>query len=213
MTSQMLLILGAGEFAEDVADMANECGYEVKAFVGSKNRENCRTTILNKPVYWVDEIAEFADHCEVICALGTTFRGEFIDQVQQMGFRFTTLIHPFSFVSKLSTVKTGSVICAGVVISAGCVIGRHVLINRGSLIGHHVQINDYTTVSPGANIGGACKIAQKVYLGMGSIIRNGCSVGKSSIVGAGAVVVKDVPQNVQVMGVPAKIVKNDVGGL
>ena len=213
MNRQALLILGTGVFAEDVADIANECGCDVMAFVESKNRENCERTILDKKVYWVDEIAEFADSCKVICALGTTFRDEFIGQVTQMGFSFTTLIHPFSFVSKQSTVDTGSVICAGVVVSAGCVIGKHVLINRGSLIGHHVQIDDYTTVSPGVNIGGTCRIAEKVYLGMGSIIRNKCTVGKNSIVGVGAVVVKDVPQNVQVIGVPARIVKEGVEGL
>jgi acetyltransferase-like isoleucine patch superfamily enzyme len=75
------------------------------------------------------------------------------------------------------------------------------------LIGHHVQIGDYTTISPGANIAGKCLIGNLCYIGMGAIILDGITIGDNSIVGAGAVVTKDVPERVQVVGVPARIVK------
>jgi acetyltransferase-like isoleucine patch superfamily enzyme len=42
---------------------------------------------------------------------------------------------------------------------------------------------------------------------MGAVILDGISVGSNSVVGAGAVVTKDVPGSVQVMGIPARISK------
>lgn len=42
---------------------------------------------------------------------------------------------------------------------------------------------------------------------MGAIILDGITIGKNVIVGAGAVVTKDVPDNVLVVGLPARIIK------
>jgi acetyltransferase-like isoleucine patch superfamily enzyme len=47
---------------------------------------------------------------------------------------------------------------------------------------------------------------------MGALILNTVSVGAYSVVGAGAVVTRDVPDHVQVVGVPAEIVKEGVEG-
>ena len=47
---------------------------------------------------------------------------------------------------------------------------------------------------------------------MGALVLDRISVGSHSIVGAGAVVTKDVPDNVQVVGAPAKIVNENIEG-
>lgn len=51
------------------------------------------------------------------------------------------------------------------------------------------------------------KICQGVWIGAGAIILKGVTVGSRSVVGAGAVVVKDVPEDVVVGGNPAKVIK------
>ena len=208
-----LLILGAGAFAEDIADIAQECGFEVIGFVESQNRQRCQDRLFEKPIFWIDQIACWHDRCFVVCALGTTFRHHFIAQVRAMHFTFIKLIHPSAHVSSRCRIEDGSVISAGVVIAAGAQIGKHVLVNRGSLIGHHAEIGDFVTLGPGTNLGGNSRIGHRVYLGMGSIIRNNCRVGKKSVVAAGSVVVKDVPEQVQVMGVPAKITRENIEGI
>jgi acetyltransferase-like isoleucine patch superfamily enzyme len=45
------------------------------------------------------------------------------------------------------------------------------------------------------------------YIGMGAIVIDRIRVGAGSVVAAGAVVTKDVPAGTQVMGVPARVVK------
>ncbi|MNL81490.1 Galactoside O-acetyltransferase [compost metagenome] len=45
------------------------------------------------------------------------------------------------------------------------------------------------------------------WLGAGAMIMPGVTIGENAIVSAGAVVTRDVPANVVVAGVPAKIIK------
>ena len=48
---------------------------------------------------------------------------------------------------------------------------------------------------------------------LGAVIRDHLTIGREAVVGAGAVVVKSVPDNVLVTGVPAHISKTQVKGL
>lgn len=51
------------------------------------------------------------------------------------------------------------------------------------------------------------RIGNNVFIGAGARILGGISVGDNAIIGANAVVIKDVPANATVVGVPAKIIK------
>jgi len=62
-------------------------------------------------------------------------------------------------------------------------------------------------------VGGNTRVDDAVYVGIGATVLNGVSVGTGSVIGAGAVVTRDVPDRVQVMGVPARVVKEDIAGL
>ena len=50
-------------------------------------------------------------------------------------------------------------------------------------------------------------LAENVWIGDRAVVGKGVTIGKNSIVAAGAVVVKDVPENVVVGGNPARIIK------
>lgn len=54
---------------------------------------------------------------------------------------------------------------------------------------------------------GHIHIKKNVWIGAGATILAGVTVGENSIVAAGAIVSKDVPDNVIVGGIPAKIIK------
>ena len=105
-------------------------------------------------------------------------------------------------------------------------LGRHVFINAGCCfqdqggieIGDNVQIGHQTviaTLNHDLNpekrwnmIPAPVKIGNNVWIGSHSTILAGVTIGDNSVVAAGAVVTKDVPANVVVGGVPAKIIKN-----
>lgn len=207
------LILGTRTLSVEIADIISDTpNIRLAGFVENMEPEKCRENLDGLPVYWVDDIAKLAKtHCAV-CALATTHRKRFIEQVSAYKIPFATIVHPSARVSSKSTLGEGTIISAGVIIGAHTHLARHVIINRGALIGHHTKIGDYATIQPGANIAGLCTIGNAAYIGMGAIVLDHISVGSHSIVGAGAVVTKDVPDNVQVVGVPAKIVKQNIEG-
>jgi sugar O-acyltransferase (sialic acid O-acetyltransferase NeuD family) len=208
-----LLILGTGTFAQEVADLASEVpGFKVVGFVENWELEKCQGTLSGLPILWVDKLAEFVATHWAVCGLGTTQRSRFTEQVAAYGIRFATIIHPKARISTTSSLDEGSVVSVGVIVAAHTQIGRHVILNRGALIGHHTKIGDFTTIGPGANIAGNCRIGTATYIGMGAVVLDHLTIGAHSVVGAGAVVTRDVPDHVQVMGVPARIITENIPG-
>ena len=51
------------------------------------------------------------------------------------------------------------------------------------------------------------RINDNVWIGAGARILDGVEIGRNSIVGAGSVVTKSIPENVTVVGVPARTIK------
>ena len=88
----------------------------------------------------------------------------------------------------------------------GIEIGNNVLIGQQVVI---ATLNHELTPSKRANLLPApVKIGNNVWIGAHATILAGVTIGDNSVVAAGAVVNKDVPANVVVAGVPAKVIKN-----
>jgi len=117
---------------------------------------------------------------------------------------FLTIISPHSYVSTRASVGTASVIQRGVTIMPNVKIGKGCKLNVNSTVHHDVIIGDFCTLAPQALVLGKAILEEQVYVGAGAIIRQRCRIGKGATIGAGAVVVKDVPPGVTVMGIPAK---------
>ena len=105
-------------------------------------------------------------------------------------------------------ISEGCIIATGVIITNDVAIARGSLVNINSTIGHDVSIGEFTEICPSVNIGGRCNIKKMTFIGTGSTILPDIKIGKNSIIGAGSVVTKDVPDNVLVLGVPARIIKS-----
>ncbi len=203
-----LLILGAGRFAPEVADLAESDGrYEVVAYVEGRDRAKVGQTMAGLPILWDREIADLAGSHRVVCAVGSRDRRPWIEQVAALGFEFATIRHASAQLSPRSAIGPGSIISAGVVVAAGARLGQHVILNRGSLIGHHAVVGDYATVCPGANIGGSTVIGAGAFIGMGAVVVNGLAIGADAMVGAGALVAREVPERAQVSASRARVVK------
>lgn len=208
-----LLVLGTREISREIADLASQDGrYRVAGFVENLDPERCGDGIDGLPVHWIDDVDRFAATHVAVCGLGTTKRGVFADQAAERGLRFATVVHPSASVSPATTLGEGTVVSAGVCVGAHTTIGRHVFLNRGCLVGHDTVVEDYVTISPGAIVSGLCRVGTAAFVATGATVIDRIAIGAQSVVGAGAVVTKDVPERVQVVGMPARIVKEGVEG-
>ena len=211
LNGNSVLVLGTHDFAHEVDDLIDETpGFTVTGFIENWDIERCSKTINDKPVHWVDDLANVDPNCQLICSIGSAKRRDFISQVERFGLSFATVIHPDARVARTSCIGAGSLVSAGVVVGAKSHVGSHSILNRGALVGHHTSIGDYVTIAPGANIAGRCKIGDGAYIAMGAAVLPDCSIGRNTVVGAGAVVTRDLSDNVKVFGIPAKVVAEDI---
>ena len=121
--------------------------------------------------------------------------------------QYKIAIHPKAIVSSFSTINDGTVVMASAIINSGARIGKHVIINSGALIEHDCIINDFAHISPMASLAGSVLVGEGTQIGINATIRQGINIGKWATIGAGAVIVKDVPDYAVVVGNPGKIIR------
>lgn len=206
---KQLVIIGASGLGKEVAWLAKRADVEVLGFLDD-NVELRSKTFYGKPVLGaVSNWPEFKD-CEFVIAIAAPIiKEKIIRKMATLGYpTFARLIDPAVQIDLAETrVGPGTVICAGTVCTADTVIGEHCVINKLCSIGHDVQIHDLVTLSPQVMLGGHAVIEYGAEIGAASLIRQGLKVGRSAVVGMGAVVTKDVPPGVTVVGNPARLLE------
>lgn len=121
-----------------------------------------------------------------------------------------TIVHP-SIDMNYVRIGKGCILSDGCLVGSNSVIGDFVFARLGSLISHDVIVEDYAFIGSGVNIGSDAVLKRGCYIGSGATIMRKMTVGENAIVGAGAVVTKNVPPDVTVAGVPAKVLKKKEG--
>lgn len=98
-------------------------------------------------------------------------------------------------------------------IGKNCLIafgGLGSIVNEDFFVGENCYIGSGVTLGVTALKEGTSNIENRVYLGTGAKLLGPIKIGDNSVIGANAVVLKDVPPNVMVAGVPAKIIKENI---
>lgn len=105
----------------------------------------------------------------------------------------------------------------GIEIHPGATIGKGLFIDHGTgvVIGETAIVGDNVTMFHGVTLGGTGKekgkrhptIGNNVFIGSGAKLLGNITIGDNVKIGANAVVLKDVPSNTTVVGIPGKIVK------
>lgn len=131
------------------------------------------------------------------------FRERCFKLLKEQGYSLVNIIHPTAVLSPNTKIGEGVFIGPNVVINNNAVIGDGVLINTAATIDHDNIIEDFVNVSPGSHTSGRVRVKRGAFLGTGVSTVPDITIGEYAVVGAGAVVIKNVPAQTTVAGVPA----------
>jgi sugar O-acyltransferase (sialic acid O-acetyltransferase NeuD family) len=165
-----------------------------------------------------EEIKEIVKRFDVklgFIAIGDNWRREQVfqqlrDQVPQL--MFATLVHPSVILGKNVKIGQGSLLMAGVIVNINSEIGDFGFLATGAQIDHDCTLEDFTSVSAGSVFGGLVRLKKYSAVTLGATVLDRLTIGENSVIGAGALVTKDIPDNVTAYGIPAKpIRKRELG--
>ena len=124
--------------------------------------------------------------------------------------------HKIRLLSRL--VSHFSRFLTGIEIHPGAAIGRRFFIDHGSgvVIGETTEIGDDVLLYQGVVLGGTTTEKRKrhptlgnnVEMGSGAIALGAITIGDGARIGSGSVVIKSVPPNSTVVGIPGRVVRD-----
>ncbi len=209
-----IVIIGAGNFGREVAQLIEEINEDKKTWnlLGyiDETIKKQKTVINNNVVLgdfsWFEKTS--LDKLWTVCAIGNPKdKYNLINKASAYNMNFANLIHPSVKLNKFIELGSGCIICCNSFISVNTKIGNHVSINPGCGIGHDTVIEDYSSLYWNVTLSGNVCIHEGCEIGSKAAIIEKRTVGKWCTIGAGAVVIKDIPDSCTAVGVPAKPIK------
>ena len=207
-----LAILGASGHGKVVADAALCAGWDEVCFFDDAWPRLSRNG--SWPV--VGALAEMLRRCgpefhAAVVAIGhNETRLAKMAALTDAGIPLATVVHPSAVISQYAFLGQGCVAFAGAVVNVGAEVGDGCILNTGATVDHDSRLDEGVHVSPGANLAGGVVVGAGSWVGIGASVRQGVTIGRKVMVGAGAAVVSNIPDNVTVVGVPARVLQ--VGG-
>lgn len=205
-----IVIVGAGGFGREVylwtKDSFPDDQYKIKGFLDDNPR------ILNNYNMDIGIIGDL-DGYEIekqdrfVFAIGDIdVKKRLVTRLKKKGAKFLTLIHPTAIVANTATIGEGIIICPFVTISDNVQLGNFAMMNIYSSGGHDAKVGNYCILSPYATLNGFVILEDEVFLGTHSTIISYKKVGYKTKISANSVVMRDVPPNKIVFGVPGKAI-------
>ena len=158
--------------------------------------------IIGTPTTYIPQVED-----EFICAISKpVVKLKTCRYLQAQGAKFITVKHPTAIVSSNSILGPGCVLYPHTFVSNDTTIGSFVLMNFNSAIGHNAVVSDGCSLNAFCEVTGNVMLGEGVFMGSHASVIPGIEVGSYAIIGAGSVVIRKVPPNKTMMGVPAKCI-------
>lgn len=209
--STRLVLIGAGGHARDTVDVVEAANartpgrYQLLGFVSELARDHGREQLGLPVLGGFDWFGGRADVAVAVAVGDPRLRRRLVQQVQQLGLPFATLVHPAAVVSPRVALGPGCIVSAGAQVTGSATVGAHVLLNLGCTVAHDVVLGDYCTLAPGVHVSGHVQLGEGCDVGSGAVLLPQVRVGPGAVIGAGAVVRTDLPGGVTAVGVPARV--------
>jgi sugar O-acyltransferase (sialic acid O-acetyltransferase NeuD family) len=198
---ERLAVFGAGGHAKVVIEAARAAGHEV---IGVYDGDSAKVgrEVLGVPVLGTEEEARTVSELFVVAIGDNRVREQVAKHLPE---RFASVVHPSAVLAESAKVAPGAMVMAGAVVQPDVLIDAHAIVNTSASVDHDDVLEPFSQVGPGAHLGGNVRVGRGAFVGLGASVIQGIHIGDYAVVGAGAAVVRPVPQDVTVAGVPARV--------
>lgn len=213
MKADALVILGSGGHAKVVIELVRAEGkYEIRGCTGPAGSGNVLDQV---SILGTDDVLpelRAAGVEKAFVAIGENhLRLRLLARALEIGFELVNAVSPSAILSPSITLGTGTAIMAGAIINAAARIGDGVIINTNASVDHDCCIGHGAHIGPASALAGGVQVGEESSLGVGTCVIPGIRIGNRVTIGAGSVVIRDIPDDVTVVGVPARIVRERKG--
>jgi sugar O-acyltransferase (sialic acid O-acetyltransferase NeuD family) len=118
--------------------------------------------------------------------------------------KIVNVIHPSSTISSNVSIGEGNFISKNASINPLAVIGDYCILNTACIVEHECVLGNGVHVAPGAVLAGNVTVGAGSFIGANAVVKQGITIGENVLIGAGTVVIKDVQDNIKMVGNPAK---------
>jgi UDP-perosamine 4-acetyltransferase len=204
-----ILILGAGGGGRILSTVVKESSkYKLIGFIDDSDSKQGKEVNGFKVIGKSEDLSKYKGKGFVV-GVGTNMqaRKELFEKALKAGLEPVNIIHKSAVVDKTAEIGKGIVLLAGVVVNPFAKVGDNVFVFTNSTIEHDNVIGSNVYISPGVHLAGHVTVEDNTFFGINSCVIEKINIGKDVTIGAGAVVLKDVPDSVVVAGTPAKVLR------
>lgn len=197
-------IVGYSGHAYVIIDILLNAGRLVTAYCDNEEKEfnPYHLTYLGKESDVISKLKKF-DY--FACVAHNGIRQKIHENLsKQLGIVPISAIHPSAVISASVKMGDGIMIAANATLNPLVQLGKGVICNTSTSIDHECIIGDFSHIAPGVVLCGNVSVGNGTFIGANSVVRQGIKIGNNVIIGAGTVVVKDIPDNMTVIGNPAR---------
>jgi serine O-acetyltransferase len=88
--------------------------------------------------------------------------------------------------------------------------GLAIVIHSDAILGDDVHIDQGVTIGGTGRVSGVPVIGHRVYIGAGAKVLGPINLGEGCVIGANAVVLTDIPPRSVAVGIPARVIREEV---
>lgn len=212
-----IIIFGATGFAGIVAEYINSTNFaKVVAFTIDMDFIKGKKTFENLPLVPFDNLEKHynpADY-EMLIPISPASRLKHLNSIkfheaQSKGYNLFSFVHPTAFVADSALIGKNVIIFPHAIVEPRAIINDGVLVRSAGYVSHETEIGAFSYLAPRVAFSGKIKTGEHCFFGTNSTIRDNIVIGDDVIVGAGATVLKNLPNETVLKAAESKILPID----